>query len=152
MIQNHLESSESSSSDVEEQAVQFMLACYGQSNCRSLTEAQQKMWTVKLVRSKAAAPALCSLLPTSESFRQNILRTHLQMMIWLNSLESQPPDLSKDKGSNTLSPTTVAEGVKLVPEEILKLIKCSCRSDKPCQTNRCSCKSAGIACTVNCVC
>ena len=156
---NLLGDTESSISDVEEQAVQFMLACYGQSTCRSLTEARQKMWTVKVGRSKAAMPALCYLPPTSESFRQNILRAHLQMKIWLNSLESQPPDLdptsygwSKDKGTKALSPTTVAVGVNLVPEEILKLIKCSCRSDKPCQANRCSCKSAGIACTVFWVC
>ena len=146
-------------SDVENQAVQFMLACYGQSTCKSLTEARQKMWAMKVGRSKAAAPALCSLPPTNDSFRQNTLRAHLQVAIWLNSLESHPPDLdpicygwNKDEGSNILTPTTVAEGVEMVPEEILKAIKCSCKSDKPCQSTRCSCKSAGIACTVFCVC
>ena len=112
---------DSSVSDVEHQALQFMLACYGQSNCRTLTEARQKMWTPKVGRSKAAAPSLCSLPPTTESFSQNIVRAHLQLAIWLNALELDPPKLdptpygwSKDGGSNSLSPTTVANGVELI--------------------------------------
>ena len=53
-----------------EQATHFMRACYGQSNCSSFTEARQKVWALKVCRSKASAPKLCSLPPTSEAFKR----------------------------------------------------------------------------------
>ena len=55
-------------SEVVEQATHFMLACYGQQKCHSMTEARQQMWFSKVSRSKASAPKLCSLPPTSEAF------------------------------------------------------------------------------------
>ena len=70
-----------------------MLVCYGKSNCESLTKARHMMWIIKLVRVKLPQLVLCSLPQASDSFRQNTLRAHLQMTIWLNSLESHPPDL-----------------------------------------------------------
>ena len=51
------------------------------------------MWTIKLVGGKLLHLLLCSLSQTNNSFRQNTLRVHLQMTIWLNYLESHPPYL-----------------------------------------------------------
>ena len=48
------------------QATAFMLACYGQSQCRSMTEARLKVWTSKVERSIAGAPKLATLPPTNE--------------------------------------------------------------------------------------
>ncbi|XP_041366765.1 atrial natriuretic peptide receptor 1-like [Gigantopelta aegis] len=39
---------EVSFSDITEQATHFMLACYGQSSCRSFTEARRKVWALKV--------------------------------------------------------------------------------------------------------
>lgn len=47
---------------------------------------------------------------------------------------------------------TVPAGVALAPEELLKLIKCNCKSELPCSNNRCGCRKTGIGCTVFCVC
>lgn len=146
-------------SDVLKQATQFMLACYGQTKCATLTEARKKSWSLKVGKSKASAPKLCSLPPTSEAFRENVGRAHRQVAIWRHALDMNPPNLnptdygwSKDNGSTSLSPTTVQAGVSLAPTELLKLIRCSCQSHSPCQTNRCSCKNSGMACTVFCYC
>ena len=72
---------------------QSSLACYGKSNCESLTKARHMMWTIKLVGVKLLHLLLCSFSQTNNSFRPNTLRVHLQMTIWLNYLESHPPDL-----------------------------------------------------------
>ena len=78
---------------VENQAVQFMLVCYGKSNSESLTKVPNMMWTIKLVGVKLLHLFLYSLPPTNDSFMQNTLRAHLRIITWLNYLESYPPYL-----------------------------------------------------------
>ena len=146
-------------SRVLDQATRFMLACYGQSTCGSLTEARQKTWTEKVGKKKACAPAIASLPPTDESFKQNVMRAHLQVATWLHALHMHPPPLkptdygwTKEEFSDALTPTTVESDIALVPQEILKLIRCSCKSQIPCNTARCSCKKSNMPCTVFCSC
>ena len=69
-------------SDIMNQATQYILACYGQTKCMTMTEARQKMWAKKVSRSVASAPKLSSLPPTTESFAQNAACAHLQ--VWRN--------------------------------------------------------------------
>ena len=52
---------------VANQAVQFMLACYGKSNCESLTKARHMMWTIQLVGVKLLHLLLCSFSQTNIS-------------------------------------------------------------------------------------
>lgn len=142
-----------------EQATKFMLACYGQSTCQTMTDARKKVWSSKVGRSNASAPKLCSLPPTTEAFVENVARAHLQLIVWRNALEPSSPDLeptehgwSRIAGSRTLSPTTVSPGTPLAPLDLLKLIKCSCQSQTACKSQRCSCCSANMPCTTFCVC
>ena len=139
------------------EAMDFMLACYGKANCMSLTEARKKVWADKVSRARAAAPAIASLPPTDEAFYQNFLRAAFQLSIWLGALKRDPPPLDPLKygwtqTTNGLEPTHVADGVELVPEELLKLIRCACKSQIPCKDNRCSCRHASMTCTVFCGC
>ena len=62
------------------------------------------------------------------------------------------PEVKILKITNGLEPTHVADGVELVPEELLKLIRCACKSQIPCKDNRCSCRHASMTCTVFCGC
>ena len=103
-------------SEVVDQATHFILACYGQQRCHSMTEARQQMWFSKVRRSKASAPKLCSLTPTSEAFEQNVARAHLQVEIWLHALDPNSHVLyptsygwSQEEGSTALSPTVVPQ-------------------------------------------
>ena len=147
------------SAAAESQSVAFVLACYGQGSCRSLTEARQRTWTKKIAQRRASAPQLSSLPPTDEALRQNILRAQLQVAIWRHALDPHPPDLdvmlhgwSRRDGTDTLHPVTVPEGVPLIPQELLQLIKCSCQADRPCRTQRCSCRTASLPCSAFCTC
>ena len=110
-------------SEVVDQATHFMLACY----VYSMTEERQQMWFSKVSRSKASAPKLCSLPPTSEAFEQNIARAHLQVAILLHALDPNPPVLdptsygwSQEKGSTALSPTTVPPDITVSPNWVAK--------------------------------
>ncbi|KAG1683695.1 hypothetical protein GQR58_009834 [Nymphon striatum] len=76
------------------------------------------------------APKLCALPPTTEAFKENVARVHLQVAIWLHALDQDPPSLepnehgwSQEEGSNVHNPITVPADILLAPPELLKLIK-----------------------------
>lgn len=146
-------------SEVITQATPFILACYGQTKCTSMTEARQKMWASKVGRSVASAPKLATLPPTNEAFKENVARAHLQVAVWRNTLQPDPPRMdptafgwSHEAGSKTLFPKTLPSDTPLAPDDLLKLIRCSCSSEMPCKTQRCGCNSANLACSVFCAC
>ena len=137
----------------------FMLSCYDHPECSSLTNARQKIWSRKVSRSIGAAPKLQSLPPTNEAFTENVVRAHLQVAIWKQALELNPPNVdhlthewTRHDGSTSLTPTTVPDNVPLAPDDILKMIKCSCDSATPCNCRRCGCQNANMACTSFCTC
>ena len=156
---NHVGNISSSLEDAIHQSKHFILSCYGHSDCKTLTEARQTIWSKKVSRSICSAPKLQSLPPTDEAFRENAARAHLQVAIWKHAIDPHPPQLDplnhgwmKDTCSDSLIPKTVAQDVSLAPADILKMIRCACESDIPCKTKHCGCHSANMACTVFCSC
>ncbi len=94
-----------------------------------------------------------------QAFQENVSRAHLQIAVLRNVLASAPPALdptangwSWDNNSNSFNPKTVPDNIPLAPAESLKLIKCSCVSELFCNTQRCGCNSANLACPVFCAC
>ena len=147
--------------EVYDQALAFMLACYNQGTCQSMSDARYKIWVNKVSQRLASAPKIESLPPTDEAFKENVARAHLQAAIWKYSLDADPPTLDpcnygwmKDPLSHmgSLEPITVPTGTPIAPEDILKLIRCGCDSAQPCKSQRCSCNAAQIACTAFCKC
>ena len=70
-----------------------------------------------------------------------------------------PPELDsteygwvKDDQNKSLQPVTLPDEVELVPEMVLRLIKCGCHSTTPCSLRACNCNSANIKCTIFCAC
>ena len=51
-----------------------------------------------------------------------------------------------------LVPIALPSDIPLAPDDLLKLLICSCSSETPCKTQRCGCSSASIACSVFCAC
>ena len=49
-------------------------------------------------------------------------------------------------------PTTISDGVALVPDALLKVVKCSCSGEIQCRTKRCGCRQSNLACSVFCAC
>ena len=78
-------------SEVTAQATPFILACYGQTKCPSLTGARQKMWANKVGQSVVGEPKLASLPPTNEAFNENVARAHVQVAVWRNALQPDQP-------------------------------------------------------------
>lgn len=143
--------------DATKQATTFVLACYGQSRCSTMTEARQKVWSRKVFRTIGGAPKLETLPPTTEAFNENVARAHLQVAIWRHAGETDPPEMNPVMYGWTtihgaLKPTPLPGNVPEAPDELLKMIKCACESELPCQSKRCGCKTANIACTNFCAC
>jgi hypothetical protein len=99
--------------EVMPQCTTFMLACYKQSKCRTMTEARHKKWQARIHRSTATAPKLRTLPPTDEAFKPNVARAHFQVSLWKNATN---PKLTgndarqygwKEDDSKQLNPVTV---------------------------------------------
>ena len=97
--------------------------------------------------------------PNSESFELNVKRAHFQCVVWYATMDPHRPKLDptyygweKNEKLKTLMSIGVPKDRKPAPDEVLKTIKCSCTSEKPCATNRCSCLSSKISCSIVCSC
>jgi len=143
---------------VIQQATSFLSACYGQTDCSTMSETRLKVWLSQTGKG-SSTPKLCTLPPTTEAFKENVKRAHYQALVW-RSLEAQnPPELDsteygwvKDDQNKSLQPVTLPDEVQLAPEMVLRLIKCGCHSTTPCSSRACSCNSANMKCTIFCAC
>ena len=61
-------------------------------------------------------------------------------------------DWEKNEKLKTLMPIGVPKDGKPGCDKVLKTIKCSCTSEKPCATNKCSCSSSKLSCSIVCSC
>ena len=93
--------------------------------------------------------------PTNEAFS----RKSFQAAILKNYLSVDPPTFNlldygwaRDPISLCLRPTTVTNGVKLVLDDLLKIIYCGCSSEHPYKTQRCICTKSGLTCSIFCEC
>ena len=144
-----------------EQATAFILACYNQQHCKTLTRARQEARRSKVGKALSEPPKLCTLPPTTESFHQNVKRAHLQVAVWRKATAPDPPALSPTdhglklkEGTTSILPIVVEDGVPLAPEELLSLIRCSCSGPNlACNPkSRCKCKNSNQVCTIFCAC
>ena len=84
-------------------------------------------------------------------------RAHLQTCVWKHALQSRPTSLdpikygyAKEEETKSLIPVTVLTNVQLAPDNILRLIRCTCASGSLCKSSRCQCNKAKLACTIFC--
>ena len=143
--------------NASQQATPFILACYGLSKCKTMTEGRQKMWSLKVGKTVGGAPKLEALPPTTEAAEMNIARAHLQTAIWRFAEHPDPPLLNPEMygwrhDGTSLTPITLPPNVQQAPDQLLKLIKCTCDSAQSCKSKRCGCNSADMACTDFCAC
>ena len=141
------------------EARSFILACYWMSNCTSLNEAHVQMWQNKMRQDTLEPPKLCALPPTEEAFQQNALRAHLAVAVWKDCVNAHAQSLTpvehgwyRPGGKPFLLPVVVPVNTPLAPAELLKVLKCGCCSNTPCNTWRCTCKANGLDCYLFCQC
>ena len=53
--------------NVLKESTEFLMACYGKSNCKSMSELRVKLWKKKLGPARTTFPKLCSLPPQGRS-------------------------------------------------------------------------------------
>ena len=106
-----------------------MLAFYGQSSGKSMTEARIQLLSSKFGRSNTSAQRLCPLHHTTKAFVEIVARAHLQLAVWKRALEPTPPALaltehgwSQTEGSTTLNSITVPPVTLLAPLDLLNLL------------------------------
>ena len=105
------------------------------------------VWVSSTGRNGASIlPKLKSLPPTVEAFKENVKRAHFQAGIWKAALQHDPPELDplefgwpSEGPSGAYCRVSLPSKVEVAPSYILKLINCSCSSDRPCSSQRCSC-------------
>ena len=144
---------------VLDQATTFISACYGIAESIDMSHTRLLVWGKKNGKGHMSSPNLAALPPTKESFIENVKRAHLQAYMWRNLNMDQPPTLNpeefgwkKDICNRSLIPIHLPENAKRVPDYILKMIRCGCKSDTPCNSKKCSCKVHGLPCTMFCAC
>ena len=79
--------------EIMDESTPFLVTSYSSKPCKSMTECRQRLWSIKIGKSKSHAIKLFSLPPTTEAFLMNVLRAHLQLSHWYAALDINPPDL-----------------------------------------------------------
>ena len=116
-----------------------------------MTDCRIKTWQVKTGKARKTAPHLKPFPPASESFEVNVKRAHFQCAVLYATMDPHPPkldpthfDWEKNEKLKTLMAIGVPKDGKPGCDKVLKTIKCSCTSEKPCATNKCSCSSSKL--------
>ena len=146
-------------SDCMKEGTTFLLHCYGQSKFDTLTDARKRIWKNRVAKNNSTAPKLVSLPPTDATYQENLKQAHLQTAIWRNGLKESPAQVTaenfgwaKDAVSPNLIPTFIPEGFVLVPDILLKVMRCGCESEQPCKNTHCSCNKQSMSYTEFCDC
>jgi hypothetical protein len=123
----------------------FLLKLYGATEEKSLNDLRYSLYvkaTAKL--SLTSKFVLASLPPTTAAAKEHSLRVYLQVQRWLGTQHEATDFGWKLHKGNLVAVTT---GETAVPEEILNLISCNCKS--ACR-NACGCRRLGLMCTNLC--
>ena len=86
---------------------------------------------------------------TASAFKFHSMRIYFQVQVWskLNeSVDLVPTDWGWEKNQDLLLP--VCTDAAVAPEDLLHVVKCSCKTD--CSSARCSCRRNGLYCTASC--
>ena len=156
----HLGDLNSSLEDVMEEATKFIGACYGSKERDDMSQIRVDLWTKKMGKKNiTAAPPLKTIPPTSDAFRENVLRAHVQIAVWKSAPQPDPPPFDptdfgwfRDESTKTLTPKTLPPDVALAPREVLEMLRCGCSTEEPCGTQRCGCHTGHLPCTFFCAC
>jgi len=149
---------DSSVDEAVKETTKFIGACYRSKSKDDLSEVRVEMWSKKMGKKNiTAAPELNTVPPTSEAFKENVLRAHFQVAVWKSVPEPDPPSLDpteygwvRDEVTKTLTPRTLPSDVTLAPPEVLELLRCGCSTDEPCRSQtQVWCNLQGQPCVIH---
>lgn len=136
-----------------------MFSCYGIREATDMTHARISFWDRKVGQGQLRSTSFSALPPTTESFEENVKRAHIQTVLWLTTHHGSLPNIDptlfgwmKNDENKRLVPVASPKDTCIAPNYIIAMTKCSCKTDEPCSSGRCSCRENGIACSIMCQC
>lgn len=93
-----------------------------------------------------AAVELESLPPSDDAANFHILRVYLQVQLWMGDNNINPENWGWEGSENGLIP--IQTRCPIAPPELLQVVSCKCKTG--CTSNRCSCKSKSLKCSIFC--
>jgi hypothetical protein len=144
---------DSNTSDVITAGHKFMSILYKEKQSHTTTSMNELRHAIFV--SRKDTPKIKSLPPTDPALNENIMRAHLQTMLWKASDQLEPPDVNiSDFGWDIVNgiPNPRTGVSKVAPPELMKVVACSCRAQNACSKKTCSCNKAGVSCTSFCKC
>ena len=126
------------------------LLCKVYKSDTAITKVEEMRWWLFAKKQVQAE----NLPPTQGALYQAILRAHYQTLIWNNATTPKPEIPSPNGYGWTLEGNRWMPVMTLqlpAPKAVLSLVKCGCEKSR-CQSNRCTCRKAGLSCTDICGC
>lgn len=134
-----------SKADITENGEKCMIMLYDASWKHSINNLRLHKFVSK-VASATSCVQVYSLPPTSDATVYHIFRVYLQTQIWIGNNTLNPCDWGWENVNGNLQPIKTV--LQPAPEELLKVVRCSCRQD--CGSMRCSCRKHGLDCSISC--
>lgn len=130
--------------NIQKAGERLMLSLYGQFT-PDVTASQCRVTQfMEVIKKSKKAINLATLPPTSAATSLHSFRTYYQVQQWLGN-QLDPEQWGWMKTETMYLPVRTTE--KLAPENLLKLVHCTCTSDC---SNRCGCRKAGLPCSSFC--
>jgi len=127
----------------------LMVMLYGGKSSDNLNSLRYTKYMEK-IRLSAVLPE--KLPPTERAAFYHCLRVHLQVVTWmtLGSTNIEPTEWGWKNEGGRLTP--IATDLEPAPEDLLKVIRCNCKSSaaNQCFTNLCTCRKNGLHCIAAC--
>jgi hypothetical protein len=130
---------------------QMVLCLYGASNGETLNALRHRLYMhFTVTRSTIVKPE--KLPPTEHSCDLHVKRVHLQALQW-ESLSTEGHDAERFGWrlvNNQYTP--IASTMAAAPDDLLKLVRCSCKNESrnQCATALCSCFNVSLRCVAAC--
>ena len=137
---------EASSETVQSAREKALVILYGGNSSESLDALRYRLFCSKVAVGTTFVQ-VHTLPPTSAAARFHSLRVYLQVQEWLGNRRTvEPTQCGWRLECNSLVPVTT--DIPAAPSDLLKVIRCSCKSN--CDSKPCSCRKHGLDCTSSC--
>lgn len=144
----------SSQVDVGIAGCKLLVALYGEHVDEDTLPKMRYNTYMKLYGTSKSAITPEQLQPTERAGYFHSLRTHYQVADWIHLLnhELSATDWGWVIKNDKFLPQTSTADQQPAPDELLKVIRCSCKtsSRNQCATNLCSCRRNGLSCMSAC--
>jgi hypothetical protein len=129
--------------------VALMIAAYGGKTSDNLGQMRYAAYS-KMVASKGGSFMADRLPPTEDAAELHAMRVHFQAVVWctLGQTTLQPTDWGWRLQDGHMLPTPMRK--QPGPPELMNIICCNCKSDKPCSSQLCTCRKNNLKCITAC--